>query len=126
MTGKIAVCLYSHNHGTDAYVEIVPQEMNSSTVEQLLTLALIEEFGQGEVEKDTQDYGGIDYHHSIEPGHIKGIDGEWYKLSIKKLDIEQLAPCKFCAKMGPLETAHRHDGGYVGECCWEERFKITE
>lgn len=35
--------------------------------------------------------------------------------------------CKLCRKPCAAETAHRHDGGWVGdECCWDERLKSTE
>ena len=34
--------------------------------------------------------------------------------------------CKFCGKeIYPLD-AHKHDTGYVGDCCWNERLRITE
>jgi hypothetical protein len=42
------------------------------------------------------------------------------------IDVE-LERCKFCKDEVLLETAHRHDGGWVGEsCCWDERLRMTE
>lgn len=34
--------------------------------------------------------------------------------------------CKFCKKEANIQTAHLHQGEYVGECCWDERLRITE
>jgi len=34
--------------------------------------------------------------------------------------------CKFCHGAVSAAGAHRHDGGYVGECCWDERLRTTE
>ena len=35
--------------------------------------------------------------------------------------------CKFCGLLAPVATAHRHDGGWVGDdCCWDERLRSTE
>jgi hypothetical protein len=34
--------------------------------------------------------------------------------------------CKFCEKETPAAAAHIHQGGYVGECCWDERLRVTE
>jgi hypothetical protein len=33
--------------------------------------------------------------------------------------------CKFCREQVPARTAYRHDGGYVGECCWDDRLNAT-
>ena len=35
--------------------------------------------------------------------------------------------CKFCKQLTSKQTAHRHDGGWVGDdCCWDERLRMTE
>lgn len=34
--------------------------------------------------------------------------------------------CRFCKKPTNKEKAHRHGGGWVGECCWDERLRATE
>jgi formylmethanofuran dehydrogenase subunit E len=34
--------------------------------------------------------------------------------------------CKFCEESTDARTAHRHDGGYVCEGCWDERLRATE
>ncbi|MCP9209557.1 hypothetical protein [Streptomyces cucumeris] len=35
--------------------------------------------------------------------------------------------CKFCRNSVPAQTAHRHDGNWVGdECCWDDRLRMTE
>jgi len=36
------------------------------------------------------------------------------------------AVCKFCKKPIDPKEAHLHMGSYVGECCWDERLRITE
>lgn len=39
---------------------------------------------------------------------------------------DNMVTCKLCQKETPLAEAHRHQGGYVGECCWDERLRTTE
>lgn len=35
--------------------------------------------------------------------------------------------CKFCHQQVPAETAHLHQGTWVGDdCCWDERLRMTE
>lgn len=34
--------------------------------------------------------------------------------------------CKFCGHEATERQAHRHDGGWVGPCCWDERLRATE
>ena len=35
--------------------------------------------------------------------------------------------CQCCEKDTPSATAHRYQGGYVGEnCCWDERLRSSE
>lgn len=35
--------------------------------------------------------------------------------------------CKFCGQKANANTAHAHDGGWVGdECCWDNRLRNTE
>jgi hypothetical protein len=34
--------------------------------------------------------------------------------------------CKLCKNPTPAATAHRHTEGYVGDCCWDERLRMTE
>lgn len=35
--------------------------------------------------------------------------------------------CKFCDRaIADLGKAHYHKGAYVGECCWDERLRVTE
>jgi len=41
--------------------------------------------------------------------------------------IEDTVTCKFCHEQTPSDTAHLHDGGWVGDqCCWDERLRSTE
>ncbi|MER0477419.1 hypothetical protein ABR737_03440 [Streptomyces sp. Edi2] len=40
------------------------------------------------------------------------------------LDAE-LETCKMCRKEILVATAHRHDSGWVGTCCWDERLRMT-
>lgn len=35
-------------------------------------------------------------------------------------------PCKFCGRQVPARTAHLHQQSWVGECCWDERLRVTE
>jgi len=35
--------------------------------------------------------------------------------------------CKLCKNLVPRETAHRHQGKWIGDdCCWDERLRTTE
>ena len=34
--------------------------------------------------------------------------------------------CKLCNKPTNAATAHLHQDEYVGECCWDERLRVTE
>jgi hypothetical protein len=45
-------------------------------------------------------------------------------------DIESIEPvdtvfCKFCGDEAKESTAHIHQGEWVGECCWDERLRVT-
>jgi peroxiredoxin family protein len=58
---------------------------------------------------------------------------EWHGDSFgnEDVDINDMASeptvmCKLCQKQVPARTAHRHDGGYVGDECWDERLRSTE
>jgi hypothetical protein len=33
--------------------------------------------------------------------------------------------CKFCHLLVPIERAHRHENGWVGPECWDERLRPT-
>lgn len=39
---------------------------------------------------------------------------------------EEMVVCKLCDNECSAETAHRHRGNYIGECCWDERLRVTE
>jgi hypothetical protein len=51
-----------------------------------------------------------------------------YRIVKKKTPAKaNLVSCKFCHKSVPADTAHLHDGEWVGdECCWDERLRATE
>ncbi|MFE1476478.1 hypothetical protein ACFW6N_21830 [Streptomyces cyaneofuscatus] len=40
------------------------------------------------------------------------------------LDAE-METCKMCQKEILVATARRHDKGWVGTCCWDERLRMT-
>lgn len=53
------------------------------------------------------------------------LSNAWHDQQVSQ--VSQTVQCKFCGKAVPAKTAHRHDGGYVGDaCCWDERLKTTE
>jgi hypothetical protein len=37
-----------------------------------------------------------------------------------------LESCTFCGQPVLADTAHRHNHGWVGSCCWDERLRATE
>lgn len=49
-----------------------------------------------------------------------------------KLPVEEsppdvrTVPCKFCCQPVVTTDAYRHNCGWVGECCWDERLRSTE
>jgi hypothetical protein len=45
---------------------------------------------------------------------------------VKTLMAPNTVYCKFCHGAVTEIGAHRHDGGWVGECCWDERLRATE
>jgi hypothetical protein len=45
---------------------------------------------------------------------------------VKKLMETRTVYCKFCHEAVSEVGAHRHDGGWVGDCCWDERLRSTE
>jgi len=65
-------------------------------------------------------------------GVVEGIqaclDREPYVTGSEKQDnySKQSFSCKFCHRPVDPTTAHLHDGGYVGECCWDERLRTTK
>jgi hypothetical protein len=40
--------------------------------------------------------------------------------------IQRRVRCTFCNKLTQVREAHRHQGRYVGPCCWDERLRSTE
>jgi hypothetical protein len=57
---------------------------------------------------------------------------EWHGDSFEEAEDEtlptglQTVECKLCHNQVPIKTAHLHQDGYVGECCWDERLRSTE
>lgn len=42
-------------------------------------------------------------------------------------DEVETVECKFCYEQVMVDTAHLHNGNWVGdECCWDERLRSTE
>ncbi len=58
-----------------------------------------------------------------EPTHT--IDLEGARRSARK-DYEPLIVCHICSSPIDASTAHRHQEGWVGECCWDERLRSSE
>jgi hypothetical protein len=54
-----------------------------------------------------------------------GKDDQVITQDEKEDDLETVE-CKFCGEEIALDTAHLHQSEYVGECCWDERLRITE
>lgn len=46
-------------------------------------------------------------------------------LPVPRLKKKKRVHCKFCQKLVLLDEAHRHDGGWVGPECWDERLRPT-
>lgn len=34
--------------------------------------------------------------------------------------------CYLCKEEAPEATAHRHQGRWIGDCCWDERLRTTQ
>lgn len=68
------------------------------------------------------------------PGHDENTLGRY--MNERPNAVTMMAPryikpetvvCKFCHEQVPADTAHPHQGAWVGdECCWDERLKATE
>ena len=51
---------------------------------------------------------------------------EWNFDTVLIDNPDNVVDCKFCGKEVDADTAHMHQGSYVGECCWDERLRTTE
>jgi len=40
--------------------------------------------------------------------------------------MEETVCCKFCNEECDVSEAHVHQEEYVGECCWDERLRMTD
>jgi hypothetical protein len=44
-----------------------------------------------------------------------------------KKALSEAVTCKFCHRLTRADTAHLHQGEWVGnDCCWDERLRSTE
>lgn len=61
----------------------------------------------------------------------KGDKARPFSVSLKEFgtnydNVFKKVKCKFCKSYIKKQTAYRHDGKWVGECCWDDRLKTTE
>jgi len=40
--------------------------------------------------------------------------------------VPHTVTCKACGRQATAAIAHRHQGAYIGECCWDERLRSSE
>jgi len=57
---------------------------------------------------------------------VQDIEGVLRALRTKLTGTGEAITCKLCGNEALSKTAHAHQGGHVGECCWDERLKNTE
>lgn len=49
------------------------------------------------------------------------------RVAKKRRSAARTVPCKFCERQVPANTAHAHQGAWVGDdCCWDERLVATQ
>lgn len=65
---KLCVCVFSHNHGTDAMVYAVPGDWTEGQCVKAVRRELEAEYGKEDIQRDTDNYGGVDFHHWIHDG----------------------------------------------------------
>jgi hypothetical protein len=57
----------------------------------------------------------------------KPVDADGYCSYCGTVNEFETVTCKFCHKQTRADTAHLHQGAWVGdECCWDERLRSTE
>lgn len=39
---------------------------------------------------------------------------------------DDIVTCKLCHEVAPSASAHLHQEDWIGECCWDERLRVTE
>jgi hypothetical protein len=59
-------------------------------------------------------------------GRDEEREDKGYLLLTDDGDVDYIQLCKLCQKPTPASTAHCHQGGYIGECCWDERLRASE
>lgn len=75
-----------------------------------------------EIKKDRDSWGDFTVIHPDDYEEISDTDiEEQYMLSFS------VGVCKFCHNHIPTDQwAHLHQGEWVGDCCFDERLRITE
>lgn len=78
-----------------------------------------------------REYGGIGW----PPSHCESCYDWWFwhhelpgwGVNDMPKENRETVMCKFCFGQCKAETAHFHQGQWVGdECCWDERLRTTE
>ncbi len=117
-------------------------EMNNYSVESSIVRGIMDENGNsvGSWEIDTapdiktSDNEDPDICPHCEKRNTNLIEGtsplemECYDCGATYYISNNFAECKFCNNKANTtgENAHSHDGGWVCECCWDERLRTTE
>lgn len=70
--------------------------------------------------------GDLAYVHAFDPVEVDEDNLEDILNQINRGGSSSAVNCKFCHRPVNINTAHLHDNGYVGECCWDERLRQTE
>ena len=89
---------YSHNHGIDRLFRVVlmPKGDHRHTIhlfnagtqaEQSVRQDMVEEYGEDDVKRDEDDYGGFEAYAFLDEGdEIEGADGNAYRLRLERAD----------------------------------------
>jgi sialic acid synthase SpsE len=83
--GKLMLLTYDHRHGTDIVAAAVPDDWTETQAIKAARTELEAEYSKEELQKETEEFGGVDYHHDIKDGELLVItdpEGEQYTFRV--------------------------------------------
>ena len=82
---KLVVCTFEHVHGADACVYAVPNSWTDMKAAAFVRRELEQEYSKEDIAKDTEEYGGVAYHHFIKDGTVFECKGKHYRVRIEEV-----------------------------------------
>lgn len=82
---KLVVCTFEHSHGADACVYAVPNSWTDMKAEAFVRREMEQEYGKEQIAIDTEEHGGICFHHFIKDGTKFECKGKRYHVHIEEV-----------------------------------------